>query len=103
MSRICHIAPSDDWERAVARGEYVADSLSSQGFIHCSAPEQLIPVADFLFRGRTDLVLLEIDEGRVEQEIRYENCDGGEKLFPHVYGPIATGVVVNVHPFRSRW
>jgi uncharacterized protein (DUF952 family) len=102
MALICHIARAADWEEAKAQGEYTADSLQSQGFIHCSTPEQLIPVANFLFRGQNGLVLLAIDELLVQAEIRYENLEGGAKLFPHVYGPIEAAAVIGVLEFAPQ-
>jgi uncharacterized protein (DUF952 family) len=56
----------------------------------------VIRTADRLFRGQTGLVLLEIDTGRVGAEIRYENCEGGQELFPHIYGALDVGSVVRV-------
>ena len=57
-------------------------------------------MANQRFRGRTDLVLLHIDEKRLRSEVRYENLEGGETLFPHVYGAIPIGAVLNVIPLR---
>jgi len=43
---------------------------------------------------------LHIDEKRLRSEVRYENLEGGETLFPHVYGAIPIGAVLNVIPLR---
>lgn len=46
------------------------------------------------------MVLLEIDTGRVGAEIRYENCEGGQEAFPHIYGALDLGSVVRVLEFE---
>jgi len=60
----------------------------------------VIRVADRLFRGRTGLVLLEIDAGQVRAEIRYENCEGGQEDFPHIYGALDLNSAVRVSAFE---
>ena len=99
---ILHITKKVDWVAAQAQGAYEAASLTKQGFIHCSRPDQVIGVANFLFRGQPGLVLLCIDPDRVEAEIRYENLEGGEKLFPHIYGSLNLDAVVDVVVFLPR-
>ena len=79
MSVIYHIATRADWAAAKAAGAYTADSLASEGFIHCSTAGQVIATANRIFRGQRDLVLLDIDSARVEPEIRYENLEGGDR------------------------
>ena len=59
----------------------------------------MLAVANHLFHGRADLVLLRIDSRRVEHEIRYENLEGGTELYPHLYGPLTLGAVVVSGPF----
>ena len=59
----------------------------------------MIQVADSLFRGQADLVLLGVDEKLVRPEIRYENLRGGAELFPHVYGALNLDAVVRVMEF----
>lgn len=86
MRTILHICPRRDWERATQEGEYAAASLASEGFIHCSTPDQVVKTANRFYRGRQGLVLLVIDAHRVTADIRYEAADAN--LFPHVYGPI---------------
>ena len=96
---IYHITSRTDWETALPSGWYAADSLRSEGYIHCSTAEQVLATANRLFKGRTDLVLLCIETDSVRAEIRYENLEGGASLFPHVYGPLATGSIRAVHAF----
>jgi len=102
MSAILHITRQADWEQAQTQGSYRADTLASQGFIHCSRPEQVIPVANHLFRGQTDLVLLVIDRDKVRAPIRDENLEGGESLYPHIYGSLNLDAVVDVLDFPPR-
>ena len=97
---IFHITSRTAWDAALGAGIYEADSLSTEGFIHCSTAEQYVWVANQRFRGRTDLVLLHIDETRLHCEVRYENLEGGETAFPHVYGAIPIRAVLNVTPLR---
>lgn len=96
---ILHITSREAWAAAQAAGTYAADSLASEGFIHCSEPRQIAWVADQRFRGRQDLVLLHIDPTRLGCEVVYENLEGGRDLFPHVYGAIPLTAVVAVRPF----
>jgi uncharacterized protein (DUF952 family) len=102
MSTILHITKRSAWEAAQAAGQYEADSLHSQGFIHCSRPDQVLAVADFLFRGQTGLVLLCIDADRVVPQIRCESPEGSEKIFPHIYGPLNLDAVREVYDFPPR-
>jgi uncharacterized protein (DUF952 family) len=95
---IYHIAARADWEAAQAATAYSADSLASEGFIHCSTRAQVLATAARFFAGRQDLLLLEIDPARLTAELRYEEGEPGQ-LFPHLYGPLDLAAVVAAHPF----
>ena len=97
---IFHITKRIEWEEAVRAGEYRAASLKEEGFIHCSTPEQVVRVANFLFAGQSGLVLLCIEVGKLDANVRYENCEGGQELFPHVYGSINLNAVLDVIDFN---
>ena len=97
---IFHITSAATWDAARASGGYTADSLATEGFIHCSEANQYCWVANQRFRGRQDLVLLHIDETRLEAPVQRENLEGGERLFPHVYGTLNLDAVLRVTPFR---
>lgn len=99
---VVHFCPAPHWQAAVDSGSYTADTLVTEGFIHCSTPEQALIPANTFHRGRTGLVLLEIDETRLPEPPRFEPgdpTDPGSMRFPHVYGPIPVAAVVAVHDF----
>lgn len=99
---ILHFCPSDAWSAAQERGEYRGDTLETEGFIHCSTADQVHVPANALARGRTDLVLLEIEPERLDVPLRWEPgvpADPASTIFPHVYGPIRLDAVVAVHDF----
>ena len=97
-SLIFHICLPAVWT-AAKHSEYRCPSLESEGFIHCSTLDQLVEVANYLFRGQRGLVLIVIDPDRVISPIRYEDAGNGE-LYPHIYGPLNPSAVVAVEPFE---
>ena len=99
MNVILHIAYRAQWLRGRAKGAYRADSLAPQGFIHTSRPHQLLRVANAIFLGQRDLVLLYIDANAVSAEIKCEAPPGSHEAFPHIYGPLNTDAVIKVVDF----
>ena len=97
---IYHITTHEAWAIAKREGSYRPEAFAAEGFIHCSTREQVVSVADARFRGRRGLVLLCIDTGRVAAEIVYENLEGGQELFPHIYGGLNARAVVEVLEFE---
>ena len=101
MVFIYHITHKPDWDAALAAGAYAADTLATEGFIHCSTAQQVIATANRIFKGRRDLVLICVDSDKVKVEIRYENLEGGTELYPHVYGALELGSIVATHDFPA--
>jgi uncharacterized protein (DUF952 family) len=99
VSIILHITKRKQWEKAKLEGVYRGDTLDSYGFIHCSTSEQIIKVANDLFRAQKGLVLLCIITSKVRSKIRYE-CAGSEELYPHIYGPLNIDAVLKVADFK---
>jgi uncharacterized protein (DUF952 family) len=97
--RLFHITSQSEWAAAQARGEYRPQGFARDGFVHCSYANQVTGVANRLFRGRRDLVLLEIDPASLACRVVDENLEGGADLFPHIYGPVPAAAVVAVHEF----
>ena len=100
MASIYHFISEPDLELYLTDGTLQVPSLHLQGFIHCSRAEQVVGVANTISPGRNDMVLLEIEDSKVIPTIVYENLEGGEKLFPHIYGPLNEDAIIARHPFR---
>jgi uncharacterized protein (DUF952 family) len=101
---LVHLCSLDEWSSAQTRGELRPESLASAGFIHLSAPDQVHLPANRLYRGRDDLVLLYIDPARLDSPVRWElgvATDPEAMLFPHLYGALPVGAVINVTSYRS--
>lgn len=99
---ILHMTTRAAWETAVAAGQYTADSLASEGFIHCSTPAQVLGPANALFRGQQGLVLLCIAAALVQAPIVYEDCYESGQAFPHIYGPLNLDAVTAVRDFAPN-
>jgi len=97
--RLYHITSGREAEDARQRGVYVPAAFDREGFIHCSYEHQVVAVANRIFRGRTDLVLLEIDPARLNCRVVDENLEGGAELFPHIYGQLRMDAVIAIREF----
>jgi uncharacterized protein (DUF952 family) len=104
LTPIYHITSAREAEEAAKSGEYVPTGFEREGFIHCSYTHQVRDVANRLFSGRTDLVLLEISPDLLNCSVKDENLEGGSQLFPHIYGRLKMSAVVAIHDFsRKEW
>lgn len=95
---ILHICTEKGWQDAQATGSYRADSLATEGFIHCSTPAQLVDSANRFFAGQSGLVILSIDTDKLQAALKYELAGNGG-IFPHIYGPLNLSAVREVMPF----
>lgn len=99
--RIYHIATAADWEQAARAGEYrvstLGRTLDEVGFIHAAYREQVPDVhAEFYADVAEPLVLLHIDPSRLASPLQEERV--GDKVFPHIHGPLNRQAVVDVQP-----
>jgi uncharacterized protein (DUF952 family) len=99
-NKIVHICRTEDWEITKAKGYYESDSLTVEGFIHCSRPDQVLKVANSYYPGAPDLVLFWIEPQRLTSEIRWETS--GEEVFPHLYGPLNLEAIISVVKFHPN-
>lgn len=99
---ITHIVESEKWEKAKKLGYYKHESLSKEGFIHCSSPQQVLKIANSLYKGQENLLLLLIDERKVKPEIKWEDLYDLKELYPHIYGVLNMDSVINIYEFKPR-
>jgi uncharacterized protein (DUF952 family) len=97
MQLLYKILSDADWRKAVASGVFEGSPVDLRdGFIHLSAAHQLQETAARHFAGQDGLVLVGFADSSLPH-LRWEPSRGGQ-LFPHVYGPIPTGLAVEVQP-----
>lgn len=89
---IYHIVRIQDWTPPPA-DHYQAESLQSEGFIHCSFKEQIPVVLKRYYAGLPKVILLTIDPERLTSKLVNERSTGGE-VYPHIYGPINREAIV---------
>jgi uncharacterized protein (DUF952 family) len=96
MPNIYHLIDQGSWDSARPAPEYRAESLATEGFIHCSENlDQMLKVANRRYSGRTDMLALEVDSRRLTSPVKREASRSGE-IYPHIYGPLNTDAVINV-------
>jgi uncharacterized protein (DUF952 family) len=103
MTTIYHLAPTARWRGWPANTPYQPAEYDADGFIHCTAGDELmLKVANTFYRAAPgDFVLLLIEVERLTSPLKWErSTDGLDLVFPHIYGPIDLGAVVEVRPAR---
>jgi uncharacterized protein (DUF952 family) len=100
MAEIYHMIPAAQWAAVSNEPEYRAESLESEGFIHCTVGERnLLEVAERFYRHIPgNWLVLVLDPGRIRSEVRWELQPDG-LAYPHIYGPLNLDAVVEVRPF----
>ena len=96
---IYRIADESDWRQARQRGYFASADLEIDGFIHFSELHQVLRTANKYYRGKTGLVLLEIDEARLNEKVVREDLAGNGDCFPHSYVPVPLRAVVRHFDF----
>ena len=89
--KIFHIVSKEEWGIAKEKGTYHPESLSNEGFIHCSRADQIIKVANSFYKDKSHLIILRIDQTKVSNEIKTEaplEAPWSDVLYPHIYGEL---------------
>ncbi len=85
----------DEWTAFEGAGTFDGSPFDHEsGFVHCSSREQVGPTALRYFAGAGELVVLALDTDVLGETVRWET-------FPHVYGPLTSDAIVEVHRFTS--
>ena len=90
-----------EWQAATVAMVFSGSGIDlSDGFIHLSSAAQVAETLarHFALVGQP-LMVLAVDLGRVDGEVRWEASRHGA-LFPHVYGTIPVAAVVAAEPLR---
>ncbi len=104
---ILHIVPADVFYAHDKTKPYTTESLTTDGFIHCTKePEVMLHVANRFYKNiKGEVLILVIDPRKVKAEVKYEPPAHPEPdpdsplnsiLFPHIYGKLNLDAVVEI-------
>jgi uncharacterized protein (DUF952 family) len=99
MEAVFHIVAKKEVDSAKLEGFYQPVNFVDEGFIHCSYLNQVCRVANLFYRGKTDLVLLEIDKARTSCEVIDEDLYDSGEVFPHIYGKLPWEAIITIQEF----
>ncbi|MEQ1873223.1 MAG: DUF952 domain-containing protein [Ilumatobacteraceae bacterium] len=101
---IFHLTEPARWQQSQAEGVHTGSTrgveLAQEGYIHCSTAEQWPGVVERFYADATELLLLHVDESKLDSPLVYEQLGGAPEPFPHIYGPIPLAAVVEVERLR---
>jgi len=98
---IYHIVLPEKWEAVKHNSSYSAESLDTEGFIHCSYDHQLEEVIGRYYSDAPELIILKLDIAKLSSKLVSEPSTGGE-VYPHIYGPINLDAIVSAETRPDR-
>ncbi len=92
---IYHIVLPKIWEQFKNKPSYQPESLTTEGFIHCSYPGQLDAVLKRYYTGVDKVLILTIDTEKLLSKLVKE-ASTNDEMYPHIYGRLNFNAVVDV-------
>ncbi len=92
---IYHIVLPETWAKFANENLYEAESLLTEGFIHCSFDNQIAGVLDRYYNGVKKVLILTIDSEKLTSKLVNEPSTANE-IYPHIYGKINKDAIVEI-------
>lgn len=92
---IYHIVLPEVWENFKDKDFYEAESLQTEGFIHCSFREQIEAVLQRYYKDSEKVLILEIEPEKLTSKLVNEPSTNNE-IYPHIYGKINREAIVDI-------
>lgn len=92
---IYHIVLPEVWEKFKDENEYEAESLQTEGFIHCSYRQQLEGVLERYYKDAEKVLILHLNPNLLTSKLIAESSTGGE-IYPHIYGKINKPAIIEI-------
>ncbi len=93
--QIYHIVLPGEWAKFKNESIYEANSLASEGFIHCSYRNQLAEVLERYYKDARRVLILHINPHLLVSKLIAETSTGGG-IYPHIYGKINAEAIVKI-------
>ena len=102
VTTIYKICDQGSWHEAESGKRYLGTPDDARdGFIHFSTAAQLAETAAKHFAGATELMLVAVDAGKLDGNLKWEVSRNGE-LFPHLYAPLPLAAVLWARPLPDE-
>jgi uncharacterized protein (DUF952 family) len=102
VRRIYKISPASAWREAERQGVFRGSPDDVRdGYIHFSTASQVAETAGKFFFGQTGLFLVAVDADALGDALRWE-ASRNDELFPHLYGELDLGAVLDVQEMHAR-
>ena len=97
MNDVFKILTKEEWSDASKHGYVKTDIDENDGFIHFSTSKQLAKTLHLYFDNIDEVVLLQINEEKIQANLVYEEPDSNYRggKFPHLYGKLSTKDILN--------
>jgi uncharacterized protein (DUF952 family) len=92
---IYHIVLPETWAKFSDQHIYYAESLATEGFIHCSFDNQIAGVLDRYYKGVEKVLILTINSEKLTSELVNEPSTANE-IYPHIYGKINKDAIIGI-------
>ncbi|MBC7901533.1 MAG: DUF952 domain-containing protein [Saprospiraceae bacterium] len=92
---IYHIVLPSVWDSYKDRSSYQAESLQTEGFIHCSYANQLETVLKRYYENAGTVLILNIETEKLTSKLIEEPSTNNE-IYPHIYGSINIDAITDV-------
>ncbi len=93
--KIYHIVLPEVWENSKDQNFYEAESLQTEGFIHCSFAGQLDRVLQRYYKDAEKVLILEIDTEKLTSKLIEEPSTNNE-IYPHIFGEINAEAIIGI-------
>lgn len=93
---IYHIVTPEVWENFKTEEFYEAESLTTEGFIHCSFAGQLEGVLQRYYSNAEKVLILTIEPKKLTSKLVNEPSTNDE-IYPHIYGKINKSAIVEAN------
>ena len=92
---IYHIVTPETWEKFKSADFYYAESLETEGFIHCSYADQLEGVLRRYYANEEKVLILTIEPEKLTSKLVSEPSTNNE-IYPHIYGKINRDAIIDI-------
>tara|TARA_Y100000748_G_scaffold294698_1_gene285637 strand:- start:185 stop:544 length:360 start_codon:yes stop_codon:yes gene_type:complete len=98
MSDVYKVLTISEWDESLKSGLIETSLDEKDGFIHFSSSSQLALTLNLYFKSDTKVMLLQIDEEKLNSPLVYEEA-GGDRIgkFPHLYDKLS------VQSISKKW